>query len=313
MAPVSLPKLIAAAALVALALAGVVVASVAPTHSRLPVTPEPAPRGFVAIAPTPRPRPTSPDGFREIALRPTRDYDFAAREQILGARVEHVRAEPALFEALGGVDYEPCTQVFGSIVSGKPWWGLVGLAFHGAGERSIEGDSEESRFIENPYLLASVREVWANVVSNSAGTPRPVYPRPLYLAFDDSGRRGWARFDVTSFFSEGARLDHQDARDRTVKLTAYNATDLGLRFLSFDLVGSRDVDVASGDVIRNPEFIHVGGSCGYKGGCNNMSPLVKAYVLHVSSLPARLSLKLWRMPPPSASAPPDVWFVLELL
>jgi hypothetical protein len=308
-------KVLAAAAFVALALASVVLAVIAPTNlgPKAPRPPELPEGRFVDLRPTSRSMPTSPEGFREIAIRPTREYDFASREQVLGPRSGYVRAESALFGAFGGVEYEPSQQVFGNVTSGRPWWGLVGLAFFGPGARSIEGDSAQSRYIENPYLLVGVEETWAHVVSTGTEAPHPVSPRALYLGFDDSGRRGWARFDVRAFFDEGARLDYPEAKERTVRLCAYNASDLGLRLLAFDADGSQNVERLTTGIIVDPEFIHVGSSCGYQGGCNNKSPSFGAYVISVPSLPARLAVKLWRASPSSAAAQPDVWFILEFV
>src|SRR5262249_2777164 len=154
-------------------------------------------------------------------------YDFLSREKIVGRRVARVESEPALFAALGGKRYHASGDVFRRIESGKPWWGLVGLAFHGNGKRSIDGDSGESRFVENPYLLVGAREVWANIVPDKKSA-RPIYPRPQLLAFDAAGRRGWVRYDVTSFYREGEPLGYREPHDRSLCLTGYNAVDLGL-------------------------------------------------------------------------------------
>ena len=46
--------------------------------------------------------------------------------------------------------------MFGQVEDGRPWWGIEGQYFHGPGQRSIEGPSEESCFVLNPFLLVAV-------------------------------------------------------------------------------------------------------------------------------------------------------------
>jgi hypothetical protein len=195
------------------------------------------------------------------------------------------------------------------MADGKPWWGLLGLSFFGEGPRVFEGDSSLSRFIENPYLLVGAGEVWANVVRATDETPHPIYPRPLYLGFDAELRRGWARYDVTSFYKEGAKLGYREPRDKSLSLTALNAADLGLPYVYVDGSVSDNLGLVPRFVERVRENVHAG-RCSDAGDCNIVS---KGIDIALERLPARVALRLWRQAPASSADPPDVWFVLELV
>ena len=60
-----------------------------------------------------------------------------------------------------------------------------------------------------------------------------------------------------------------------------------------------------------PQYIHQGGSCGYPGGCNNMSPPTPEIdSIRITGLPARTVTWLWRQKPASLEEPPDMVFVI---
>jgi hypothetical protein len=272
----------------------------------------PSPAGYDPLEPASGGPPDSPAGLREVRIAPPAEYDFLRREEIVGRRVARVESEPALFAAFGGRRYHPSSDVFRRLESGKPWWGLVGLAFQGNGTRSIDGDTGESRFVENPYLLVGAHEVWANIVPDKTNA-HPVYPRPQLLAFDAAGRRGFVRYDVTSFYREGERFGYREPRDRSLSLTGYNAADLGLPFFYFDAGESKNVRFKIADVFVERQVLGVGPSCGYPGGCNNQIALAPEMDIAIDGLPARVVVRLWRTRPDSPAAQPDVWFVLELV
>ena len=92
------------------------------------------------------------DGEYPIHLNSPADFDGLAFDEVCRLRREAV-AEHASLVADG---YRPSYGVFGQVQDGRPWWGIEGQYFHGPGERSIDGASEESRFVLNPFLLAAV-------------------------------------------------------------------------------------------------------------------------------------------------------------
>ena len=45
------------------------------------------------------------------------------------------------------------------------------------------------------------------------------------------------------------------------------------------------------------DYIHLGGSCQYKDGCNNVSPMQNDKMITIRDLPAEINLKLWKKQP----------------
>jgi hypothetical protein len=62
----------------------------------------------------------------------------------------------------------------------------------------------------------------------------------------------------------------------------------------------------------NPQFIHQGSSCGYPGGCNNMSPYTPEIDnLEIMGFPAQVIIRLWESKPASPEESPDMVFVIR--
>jgi hypothetical protein len=94
-------------------------------------------------------------------------------------------------------------------------------------------------------------------------------------------------------------------------LVAYNARDLGYNFLYAVPEKSENVSLPAHPA-RILQFIHTGGSCGYPGDCNNMSPYQAGLEFHIDSLPALAYIKLWKSRPVDAAAAADMVFVIEM-
>jgi hypothetical protein len=94
-------------------------------------------------------------------------------------------------------------------------------------------------------------------------------------------------------------------------LAAYNARDLGYNFIKVDYRLSKGLKHTEADVIEIKQYIHCGGSCGYPGGCNNMSPAVKELDdFHLTALPAQAIIYLWRQKP-SGNQAADLTLVMN--
>jgi hypothetical protein len=91
-----------------------------------------------------------------IELQSPAELDFKSKDEVLALRREAITLYPDLMDG----NYKPSTKVFGQIVDGLPWWGILGQFYYGKGEQSIAGASEESRFILNPYLLIAADPWW---------------------------------------------------------------------------------------------------------------------------------------------------------
>jgi len=99
-------------------------------------------------------------------------------------------------------------------------------------------------------------------------------------------------------------------------LIAYNARDFGFPFMYLDPKNSLNlVPWKSPDALEIPQMIHCGGSCGYPGGCNNMSPhRVELDNNRLTRLPARAYLRLWRERPKDAkTSSPDFVMVIDFI
>lgn len=90
-------------------------------------------------------------GQEEVSLAFNSPYEFDSltKAQIMTLRKQAVLQYPDLIQGV----YEYSPVVFGQIEDGLPWWGLKGQFCLGPGPSSMEGSSEESRFLLNPYVL----------------------------------------------------------------------------------------------------------------------------------------------------------------
>ena len=227
------------------------------------------------------------------------------------------------------VPYEPSWVVFYQIEGNIPWWGMRGEFYDGPGQQSINGPSEESRFILNPYLLVAAEfyglsiwgedNFWDTQRITAQDLDRPDFPftcQPQDLRWWPHASRAEVTYDVTGCL---ARLNRWTKRPHTlanavVSLTAYNARDLNLNYIQLVQSDSDhlQLSVPFDTPIAEPEFIHRGGSCKYPGGCNNASPDVPQFDnITLSALPARLTVHLWKDQPLSPRQPPDMTFNLQ--
>lgn len=263
----------------------------------------------------------------EIVLNPPQEFDGLSRESVYDLRREAVSQYPALLAA----DYTPSEVVFGQIVDGLPWWGMAGQWYHGNGERSIEGPSEESRFILNPYLLLHAemygfsyyggygRLEWDPARVDEAALAQdefPFIPAPDSLRWYAEEARAELHYDISGFLETlnvYLVTPLTVERDGWFDLIPYNARDLNLNWAAIDWAASENIDdkERSEEAAALPHFIHHGSSCAYPGGCNNMSPAFAPLDdLRLVALPARLTVKLWQDRPQAASDPDLVWVIL---
>lgn len=248
-------------------------------------------------------------GAYPVSLHPPMNLNFKTRPEIHALRSDAV-AEHAGLAASG---YSPAPAVFGAIEDRKPWWGLYGIYFHGRGDRSIEGDSEESRFILNPYMLVGVRETLAYAMGREPDASAAYYPMPQALEWRPDGATAAVRYDVADHF-EFLRLNgYPRAAERQLELVAYNARDFGLNYLYIDPEKSTHVVPVGlpAQAVPIQQFIHCGGNCGYPGGCNNKSSINHLYV-QIPELPAKAVIKLWRGKPFDVGSAADMTFVLDM-
>ncbi len=240
------------------------------------------------------------------AIHPLADLNFKTKSEVLDLRRQAVTSYSRLIVG----DYRPSEAVFGQIVDHAPWWGMLGAYLYGPGEKSILGPSMHSGAILNPYLLvvpwfrfrwdeAAIKEVEEQGWSESLHCP----PRRLRW-YPRSGRA-----EVT--YQAECLARH---RVRFLDLVAFNARDLGLNYIYVSYANSRNVckETPPRAAYNNPQFIHKGGSCGYTGGCNNMSPRTPDIDrIEIIGWPAKLVTYLWTDNPRSVGAPPDMEYIMH--
>lgn len=243
-----------------------------------------------------------------IQLNDMVELDYRSKKEIDALR----RALVAAYPAFSPPDYAPRDSIFGQITDGKPWWGILGLSYYGNDpQHSIDGPSEESRFIANPYLLVGLDMSGATIVWDSSIAPHPVYPVPTGLWWRQDGRLAIARYDVSAFQAASQQIHTASAFRQKLYLAAYNARDFGYNHLYVSPQESENITAAT-QPARLIQFIHTGGSCGHPGGCNNMSPHQPEMEITVDALPALAFIKLWKQAPADAAAPADMVFAIEM-
>lgn len=258
-----------------------------------------------------------------IAINPMVEFDFKKKKEILDLRAKMVAQHADLLTG----PYVPSGQVFGQIVDGKPWWGIDGLFVYATGEKSPEGFSEESRFVMNPFLLIGLVEERLWVIKKPISRREALPPEPTRLQWrlgsepaveiDYNVRRYFdgLKRDAELHFEGGQREGYlKFSAVRQLGLITYNAQDFGFQYLHF--VPSQTFGVATKIPGREPvklrHYIHLGGSCGYPRGCNNMSPATPELSIELVELPAAMQLKLWKKKPQNVNEQGDITVFLRM-
>ncbi len=219
--------------------------------------------------------------------------------------------------------YEPSDSIFGSCESKKPWWGTWGMYVYRQGQRAIVGPSKESIYLFNPFRLVSAEQhsvgLWDPRSLSDADLRDPKFPfvwESGPVLFNPKLRTAQVWYNVSKFNNQ--LLEYQ--KNMRVHLTsingfsliAYNARDFGLNYIYMDPIKSINMRRWRAQAVPITQFLHCGGSCGYPGGCNNMSPFIEELDKNsFRKLPARAYLKLWSIEPETVSNPPDFTYIID--
>lgn len=259
-------------------------------------------------------------GTVEIPVNRPVNLNWRTRDEIFSLRKQALDRTPGLLLD----SYLPSDKVFGAVEDRKPWWGLAGECVFGSGERSIDGNSEESRFILNPYLLVGINPATLGIWNPGRVTARDVMDPTFPYQWELESLKwlprqncAFAVYNVTKWHksvSATGKLLGPVMANR-FSLVAYNARDFGFHYIFLDL--GKSINILNDNNPREPVFIrqmlHCGGTCGYEGGCNNMSPYMSEIDrCRYTSLPARATVYLWKEEPGSIQSPPDMTFFVEL-
>lgn len=235
-------------------------------------------------------------------VRPLVALGGASKEDVFKLRKEAVAASPFARE-----DYEPSEEVFGQIVSGKPWIAATACS-DSKNHFSTQGLSEESRFINNPAALVAIEMPVIFFGKKSWCTRDDVNTIAQNITYDSLNREIMIRY---------LDLPIKDSSRAFYAFNGLNARDLGYPYMYVDMPrSSYKLDFvdknnnASTQVARLQNYIHVGPSCGIRGGCNNGSPrqtMLEFYADPVSSTQDReIYIKLWKEKPASVEDDADI-------
>lgn len=101
-----------------------------------------------------------------------------------------------------------------------------------------------------------------------------------------------------------------------VEIETPNARDVGLNYWKVDERKSKHIQLQEprryDHPIQSAQFYHVGYSCGYPGGCNNLSPFEpELNGIVIESFPALLHFDLWNSFDEKSPTQPDFSFVID--
>ncbi|MDZ4835969.1 MAG: hypothetical protein SGJ27_19490 [Candidatus Melainabacteria bacterium] len=283
-------------------------------------------RGSEAVSTAATESDTTPeDDTVYIPINPVESYNFLTKAKILELRSNHAAKFPQLLSG----EYKPSDRVFMQIEDGKPWWGIRGIFVNGAGEKSIEGEAEESRFLSNPFLLVAASP-WTCEIWNTKAVPEaalsdidfPYCWLPSTLTYHPKNSLVEVTYDISDYDKKLAdRKDWLNERERnelpirTFGLVGYNARDFGYEYLYVAVDQSTNIANVGepGEPVEIGQFIHCGGGSGYPGGCNNQSPgRPPLDQMKILKLPATAKILLWKTKPSSKLDKPDMTVLMKL-
>lgn len=251
--------------------------------------------------------------IKGFALEPNPliELDYLTKDQVYDLRKAYVASYPYLYDAS---QYELSDVVFGQIEDGKPWMGMLGLAYYGCGKKSNEGLSDESRFIANPFLLIGLAEGYIFTLRNENLPPTPIYPKPKELYWNRDWTFASVKYDLSSYFELAEEYSKYKTDYHHLGFYYYNARDFGYKYLYLDRSKSHNViyDWLAHKALPLIQYIHCGGhSWIHPQGINNMSPPQDGSGVQIWKLPARMHIKLWKDKPASVDAEADLVFIID--
>ncbi len=243
-----------------------------------------------------------PTYVKEIPVRAPVALSGAPWQTVFDLRKAAVAQSPFAHE-----NYRPLAEVFGRIVSGKPWYALT--LCRGQAHAETQGVSEETRFINNPTALVAVSPsvIFINDMSYDWCLQEDYNTIMQKITYDG------VRKEITVTY---LNLPLQTQGNVHYELNGLNARDLGYPFVyvdkarsTYELSFPREPN-ASTDVYEFRNFLHVGSSCKVTGGCNNGSPYQPEVEFDKPKqdavVPREIYIKLWRERPLSPQQTPDL-------
>lgn len=251
--------------------------------------------------------------FQTLKINPASEYDYLSKQQIFDIRKQHVKN--SLFDK---ENYEPNTTVFGSIVDKKPWWGSIKcnqLNYKGDYHENIQGPSKVSVLMNNPNALVGLSMPyipWDIGTNKEFCTSDYSNFSPISLQYDEKDKLIIAKYYLTkNFLKLRTKVNNRYTR-YLIQLSGLNARDFGYDYMYiFDTKNIKmysEYNNATEDISTFRDYIHQGGSCKFKDGCNNISPMQNDLIFSVKSLPAEINIKLWKKKPINKYIKADMYY-----
>src|ERR1700733_1712696 len=253
--------------------------------------------------------------FEELSINPPVNLK-TVKEQFYGFRKLMANSHSELL----AVPYTPEDAIFGNVHDGHSWWGMLGKYYYGPGSHCLEGPAEQSRYVGNPFLLAAPDFVgfslekglkWKKEVTpeKAAAPDFPLACEPQHLEWFAQDGRVEVTYDITNYLDRLNRYAEHPlsaTQNGQFNLVAYNAHDLGMKYVGAIASGTQNVQLvspsASGAIITSSlgQTTHYDWSSGVTGGCNAFSE--PEFTFKLLALPAKLELHFWPNKPASAEA-----------
>ena len=253
-------------------------------------------------------------GYQALKVNPTQSYNYFSKKEIYNLRKKYVQS--SLFAT---ANYEPNESIFGGIVDKKPWWTIrpcSKLNYKGDYHERIEGDSKLSAQINNPNALVGLSlafSPWEYEGNMEFCNSRYGDFVPSSLSYNKDENIIVATYKVPSNYPEYKSNVNGRTYGYPIQLSGLNALDFGYNYVyAIETKGINIMYPESSnmktDIQTFRDYIHLGSSCRYAGGCNNISPMQNNLMFYVDYLPATITLKLWKKQPLNKSVKADFYY-----
>ena len=252
--------------------------------------------------------------YTNLTVNPLSSLNFLTKKQIYELRKYYV--QKSLFASK---DYEPNAEVFGRIADGKPWWTskpCTPLNYEGDYHERIQGDSKVSAQLNNPNALVGISMAyspWEYEDNTEFCNSKSAEFLPERMSYSPKENLIVAEYKVPSYFHRLKSKVNGKIMGYPLQLSGMNAIDFGYNYVyayeakNIGMMNPESSNMTM-DVQIFRDYIHLGGSCKYKDGCNNISPLQTNLMFAVDNLPAIITLKLWKKQPINKYVKGDIYY-----
>ncbi|MCM1009776.1 MAG: hypothetical protein NC390_02715 [Fusobacterium sp.] len=253
-----------------------------------------------------------------FAVNSPENFNDKTKQDIYDLRKRYVANSPLYPE-----NYEPSDEVFGQIVSSKPWYGKYERPCQSLDKNDTSrGESLLSSTLNNPNALIApfMPLSYRNRILTSDFCM--AHDAMLFMPSKIIYKPERKLLEITYPLDKAVIGKNHYNEKMWLLLIALNARDAGYNYITstrfvngafYDSIWNnytkqyQDNENISNIVFKFNDYIHLGTSCGLAGGCNNISPRQMAMEFDIWELPARLELKLWKKQPSSRNAAPDLY------